>query len=116
MRLVILGGDRRCWKTLASGVPRLVASLSSNAGRFEAHQLHIQGHISLFATFLATLRYVLFSAVDDAHFNVFGIAATLIAPCQQQAVKYQSAIDVSPRDQFLFAKCCSDYIDNEAVK
>jgi len=46
---------------------------------------------------------------------VFGIAATLIAPGQQQASQYQSTQSTFHKT-VPFAECCSDYIDNEAGK
>jgi len=92
----------------------LVGGIVRQQRAAEAHQLHVQA-IFLFRHLFGDFRHVLFGAVDDADFNVFGIAATLIAPCQQQASQYQSTQSTFHKT-VPFAECCSDYIDNEAVK
>ena len=113
MRLVILSEERAMLEDVGIQFP-LVGGIVGQQRAAEADQLHVQA-IFLFCHLFGDFRHVLFSAVDDAHFNVFGIAATLIAPCQQQASKYQSTQSTFHKT-VPFAKCCSDYIDNEAVK
>ena len=59
--------------------------------------------------------HILLRAVDYADFNVFGIAATLIASCQQQTRENQSTQSKFHKT-YPFDERFSDYIDNEAVK
>ena len=50
----------------------------------KTHQLNVEA-IFLFGHFLRYFRHILFRAVNHADFNVFRIAALLVAARQQQA-------------------------------
>ena len=113
MRLIILFKERAMLENVGIQFP-LVGGVVGQQRTAEAHQLHIQA-IFLLSHFFGDFRHVLFSAIDDADFNVFGIAATLIASCQQQTCENQSTQSTFHKT-VPFDKWCSDYIDNEAVK
>ena len=76
----------------------------------EPHQFHIQT-VFLFRHFFSDFRHVLLRAVNHADFYVFGIAAALIATCQQQARENQST-QSKFHETYPFDKRFSDYIDN----
>jgi hypothetical protein len=79
----------------------------------KAHQLDIQA-IFLFCDLFGDFRHILLRAVNHADFNVFGIAATLIATRQQQARENQST-QSKFHQTVPFDKRFDDYIDNEAA-
>ena len=113
MRLVIFCKERTMLEDVSIQFS-LVGGIVGQQRTAKPDQLHIQT-VFLFCHFFGDFSHILLRAVDYADFNVFGIAATLIATCQQQTRENQSTQSKFHKT-YPFDERFSDYIGNEAVK
>jgi hypothetical protein len=109
MRLVIFCKERAMLEDVGIQFP-LVGGIVGQQRSAEADQLHVQA-IFLFCHLFGDFRHVLFSAVDDADLNVFGIIAVLVTAREQQASQ-EKRTQSKFHETDPFDKRLEDYIDN----